>query len=56
MTSPEGSARLAALRIEIRSFVSRILTLVAPGEEHSFVDIEVELEQLARSIFAGGEA
>ena len=56
LNSPEGSARLVASATAIRSFVSRVVSLVGPGEEQHFVDIDAELESLSRSIFAGGEA
>lgn len=56
LNSPEGFARLAAPTADIRHFVSQMLTLVAPGDEATFVDIDAELASLDPAIFAGDDA
>jgi hypothetical protein len=56
LTSPEGTARLAASPAELRQFVSRMLSLVPSGGEAAFFDIDAELAALAPTISAGGNS
>jgi hypothetical protein len=56
LTSPEGTARLAASPAELRQFVSRMLSLVPSGGEAAFFDIDAELAALVPTISAGGNS
>lgn len=56
LSSPEGSARLAAPAIEIRRFASRMLGVVPAGDEPAFIDIDAELASLNPAISAGGNS
>lgn len=46
LSSPFGCAHLEIQSIDVASFLGRTFTIVAPGEESSFVDIDAELDEL----------
>jgi hypothetical protein len=56
LSSPEGSARLAAPPTELRQFISTMLSLVPAGGESAFYDIDAELAALRSAIPTGGNS
>jgi hypothetical protein len=47
LESPEGAARLTAASTDVRSFVTRMLTIVPAGTETACLDLDAELAGLA---------
>jgi hypothetical protein len=54
LSSPEGTARLAAQATELRQFVARMLSLVPAGGESAFYDLDAELAAFNPVIPTGG--
>jgi hypothetical protein len=54
LSSPEGTARLAASTTQLRQFVSRMLSLVPTGSESALYDIDTELATVNPVIRTGG--
>lgn len=55
LSSPEGTAQLAAQATDVHRFVSRMLDVIPLGAESTFLDIDAEIAHLNGAIAAGGE-
>lgn len=54
LSSPEGTAQLAASAVDLRRFTSRMLGIVPAGGETTFLDVDAELAAFDPAISTGG--